>query len=66
MPLQYPENLVHYLRDQGVKFVVVGHTPHGNAPTVVMHDGVTLIMGDTSFRSWVSNSAAHHWYVIPA
>merc|ERR1719221_2311511 len=26
-----------------------GHTPHGNAPTVVQSSGVTLIMGDTSF-----------------
>ena len=49
MPLPLPDNMVEYLKQYGVKFVVVGHTPHGNAPTVIMHDGVTLIMGDTSF-----------------
>ena len=48
MPLQYPNSLVTFLRGQGVKYVV-RHTPHGNAPTVVMRDGVTLIMGDASF-----------------
>ena len=60
MPLQYPDNLVQYLRDQGVKYVVVGHTPHGNAPTVIMHDGVTLIMGDTSFSGWLCNQSSQH------
>eukprot|EP00927_Polykrikos_kofoidii_P028680 TRINITY_DN24981_c0_g1_i1.p1 TRINITY_DN24981_c0_g1~~TRINITY_DN24981_c0_g1_i1.p1 ORF type:complete len:899 (+),score=142.92 TRINITY_DN24981_c0_g1_i1:123-2819(+) len=49
MPLQYPPELVTYLKDNGVAYVVVGHTPHGNTPTVIQHDGLTVIMGDTSF-----------------
>eukprot|EP00439_Symbiodinium_sp_Y106_P063339 s46_g9.t2 len=55
MPLPLPDSMVEYLRQYGVKFVVVGHTPHGNAPTVIMHDGVTLIMGDTSFSDVKAN-----------
>ncbi|CAE7221769.1 NLRC3 [Symbiodinium sp. KB8] len=55
MPLPLPDNMVEYLKQYGVKFVVVGHTPHGNAPTVIMHDGVTLIMGDTSFSDVKAN-----------
>ena len=57
MPLPLPDSMVEYLRQYGVKFVVVGHTPHGNAPTVIMHDGVTLIMGDTSFSDRAKASA---------
>ena len=44
MPLQYPPDLVKYLRRNGVKYVVVGHTPHGNAPTVIQHDGLVVLM----------------------
>ena len=44
MPLQYPPDLVKYLRKHGVKYVVVGHTPHGNAPTVIQHDGLVVLM----------------------
>ncbi|CAE7838930.1 unnamed protein product [Symbiodinium sp. CCMP2592] len=55
MPLPLPDSMVEYLKQYGVKFVVVGHTPHGNAPTVIMHDGVTLIMGDTSFSDVKAN-----------
>lgn len=49
MPKPYPQELSDLLLQQNVRFVVVGHTPHGNAPTVVQSNGVTIIMGDTSF-----------------
>lgn len=49
MPMAYPEDLSKYLKDQDVRYVVVGHTPHGTAPTVIQSGGVTIIMGDTSF-----------------
>lgn len=58
MPLQYPPALVEHLKKQNVKYVVVGHTPHGNAPTVIQHDGVTCVMADTSF----SNMKSNHYY----
>ena len=57
MPLQYPRTLVDYLKTQGVRYVMVGHTPHGNAPTVIRHDSLTLIMADTSFSDLASCSA---------
>ena len=41
---RYPQKLVDYLKQQSVSYVVVGHTPHGNAPTAIPHDGVTCIM----------------------
>jgi len=55
MPLQYPRTLVDYLKTQGVRYVMVGHTPHGNAPTVIRHDSLTLIMADTSFSDVKAN-----------
>jgi len=60
MPKAYPQDLVDYLKEQNVTHVVVGHTPHGNAPTVIRHppDGVVVIMADTSF----SHNAADRYY----
>ena len=48
MPKQYPPDLLHFLVSQGVSRVIVGHTPHGNCPTVIPHEGLSVIMGDTS------------------
>ena len=48
MPKQYPPDLLHFLVSQGVARVIVGHTPHGNCPTVIPHEGLSVIMGDTS------------------
>lgn len=55
MPMVYPAELVDLLTRNGISRVVVGHTPHGNCPTVVPHDGVTLVMADTSFSQMASN-----------
>lgn len=57
MPLSYPLELVAYLKGQGVRYVVVGHTPHGNAPTVTQSDGITVVMCDTSFSRMKANTA---------
>lgn len=57
MPLSYPPELVAYLKGQGVRYVVVGHTPHGNAPTVTQSDGITVVMCDTSFSRMKANTA---------
>jgi len=55
MPLQYPHGLVQYLKSNGVRNVVVGHTPHGNAPTVIQHDNLAVVMADCSFSHMKSN-----------
>lgn len=57
MPQPYPQELEEYLAAQGVRFVVVGHTPHGNCPTVIQSQSgrVTVVMGDTSFSQQKSN-----------
>jgi len=58
MPRRFPGDLVVHLRDCGVRYVVVGGAPHGNAPTVVRHHDVTLIMANTS----QSHPGAHRWF----
>jgi len=58
MPKQYPPDLVEHLLAQDVRRVVVGHTPHGNCPTVIPHEGgLTAIMGDTSYSCMKSDLA---------
>lgn len=57
MPKAYPNELVQYLQRHGVKRVIVGHTPHGNCPTIIPHDGLSVIMADTSFSGMGSNIA---------
>merc|ERR1719296_715130 len=37
MPMQYPDDLVQYLIKHNISRVVVGHTPHGNCPTLIRH-----------------------------
>jgi len=55
MPLQYPPELVEHLQRNGVSYVIVGHTPHGNCPTVIQNGAVTVVMGDTSFSHMNAN-----------
>eukprot|EP00440_Ansanella_granifera_P045905 gb/GFBE01049722.1/.p1 GENE.gb/GFBE01049722.1/~~gb/GFBE01049722.1/.p1 ORF type:complete len:720 (+),score=109.54 gb/GFBE01049722.1/:1-2160(+) len=58
MPLQYPVDVVNQLTSQGIKAVVVGHTPHGNAPTLIPHgNNFILLMGDTSFSDMKGDKA---------
>jgi len=63
MPLQMPLELVEMLNKNGIRRIIVGHTPHGNCPTVIHNAvptggsgsassatcGVELIMADTSY-----------------
>lgn len=54
MPTQLPGPLVPMLTENGIQRVIVGHTPHGNCPTVVKQtagDGLfkDVIMCDTSY-----------------
>jgi len=55
MPKPYPDSLVEYLKNEGISRVIVGHTPHGNCPTVIPHAGLSVIMGDTSYSSMKSD-----------
>ena len=59
MAKQLPDKIVCALNEYGIRRVVVGHTPHGNCPTVVRSEVtadhpsspgcVDLIMADTSY-----------------
>eukprot|EP00928_Gymnodinium_smaydae_P047345 TRINITY_DN31592_c0_g1_i1.p1 TRINITY_DN31592_c0_g1~~TRINITY_DN31592_c0_g1_i1.p1 ORF type:complete len:728 (-),score=133.43 TRINITY_DN31592_c0_g1_i1:16-2082(-) len=57
MPKPFPSELTQFLQKQGIRRLIVGHTPHGSCPTIVPNDGLTLVMGDTSFSSMGSNKA---------
>ena len=50
--------LVHQLHDSGIRRMVVGHTPHGNCPTVIKCKAddafVDVIMADTSYSGRTS------------
>jgi len=53
MAKQLPTQVVDKLKRDGINRILVGHTPHGNCPTVVTSLGtsgsVDLIMADTSY-----------------
>eukprot|EP00966_Prymnesium_polylepis_P334389 7389761-Prymnesium_polylepis.3 len=49
MPQPLSAELVSKLNAGGVTKLAVGHTPHGNAPTLVQSEGLLLVMADTSF-----------------
>lgn len=54
MPTQLPGSLLPMLTENGIQRVIVGHTPHGNCPTVVKQttgDGLfkEVVMCDTSY-----------------
>ena len=56
MPLDAPSSLVHELNDDGIKRLIVGHTPHGTCPTVIKSGGemynspqLEVILADTSY-----------------
>jgi len=49
MPKPLPAELVAKLNKNGVHKLAVGHTPHGNAPTLLKSDGLLMIMADTSY-----------------
>jgi len=56
MPMPLPHDVVERLVGQGVVRLVVGHTPHGNCPTIIKQPEATrghvtfqTVMADTSF-----------------
>ena len=58
MPIHMPEALVAHLNKSGVRKLFVGHTPVGNAPTVISQPGLTVTMGDTSY----SDMKGQHYF----
>lgn len=58
MPKPYPQELVDYLGEQNIARVIVGHTPHGNCPTVIPNGPkLSVIMADTSYSHMFSKHA---------
>eukprot|EP00928_Gymnodinium_smaydae_P029594 TRINITY_DN22246_c0_g1_i1.p1 TRINITY_DN22246_c0_g1~~TRINITY_DN22246_c0_g1_i1.p1 ORF type:complete len:882 (+),score=90.87 TRINITY_DN22246_c0_g1_i1:82-2727(+) len=55
MPLPLPTYVTDIMKKHGVFNLVVGHTPHGTAPTVIRARGINVIMADTSFSDMKSN-----------
>eukprot|EP00966_Prymnesium_polylepis_P242010 5597000-Prymnesium_polylepis.1 len=49
MPQPLPAELVAKLNRNGINKLAVGHTPHGNAPTLLHSEAMLLVMVDTSF-----------------
>lgn len=57
MPKAFPPELSAYLSENGVRRVIVGHTPHGSCPTVIPSGDVYVIMADTSYSRCGANAA---------
>ena len=49
MPRALSAELVSKLNANGITKLAVGHTPHGNAPTLLQSSGLLMVMADTSF-----------------
>jgi len=49
MPQALPDSLVEKLNESGIRKLAVGHTPHGNAPTLLRASNMLLVMADTSY-----------------
>ena len=43
------KEVVSFLKRSKITTVVVGHIPHGDCPTVIRTEGVTVVMTDTSY-----------------
>ncbi|GLD92881.1 hypothetical protein PINS_up001460 [Pythium insidiosum] len=63
MPVVLPRDAVEWLSASGVRRLLIGHTPHGNCPTVVKQpapDGQCplfeeVVMGDTSYSDMTAS-----------
>jgi len=48
-PQRLAPAVVDLLRREGIRRLVVGHTPTGDCPSVLVADDITLLMADTSY-----------------
>eukprot|EP00164_Ancoracysta_twista_P007886 GFYU01011287.1.p1 GENE.GFYU01011287.1~~GFYU01011287.1.p1 ORF type:complete len:476 (-),score=136.32 GFYU01011287.1:121-1548(-) len=51
-PVVMPGDTVKKLTDANLCMLVVGHTPHGNSPTLIQQDGFLVVMTDTSYSDF--------------
>jgi len=54
MPRPLSADLVATLNGSGIYKLAVGHTPHGNAPTLLQTSGLLMVMADTSYSDMSS------------
>jgi hypothetical protein len=51
MPVAVDEGVANTILGSGFKRIIVGHQPHGDAPTPIERHGLQIIMGDTSYSA---------------
>jgi len=51
MPADIEESVAIKLQNAGINRIVVGHQPHGDAPTLIQQHGLQVFMGDTSYSA---------------
>ncbi len=51
MPANIDPSVTRALQAAGVNRIVVGHQPHGDAPTTIQQHGMQIFMGDTSYSA---------------
>merc|ERR1711991_858826 len=51
MPVAIDEEVSSKLLASGFKRLIVGHQPHGDAPTPIEQNGLQVLMGDTSYSA---------------
>jgi hypothetical protein len=51
MPVEITKGTSDKLKNSGITRVIVGHQPHGDAPTVIQAHDLQVIMGDTSYSA---------------
>lgn len=45
------EAVVRFLTDSGIKKLIVGHQPHGDAPVIIDAQSIHILTGDTSYAA---------------
>lgn len=51
MPVTVDEEVCSKILASGFKRLIVGHQPHGDAPTPIEQNGLQILMGDTSYSA---------------
>jgi len=51
MPADIDAEVATKLQNAGIKRIIVGHQPHGDAPTLIQQHGLQVFMGDTSYSA---------------
>lgn len=51
MPADIDASVATKLQSAGINRIIVGHQPHGDAPTLIQQHGLQVFMGDTSYSA---------------